>query len=285
MMNNKEIIKSYEQLCGTLRVNANEDIKQQFLILFKELEIQLNKTFDENMSFLSYTAKNLKEEMRRIDSILSLINGRKEFRTKMINDHRKYIGYDPLDLKDIEIFQEVDDFKAYKSNLKIANEIIGRLMKSDKRLNSLKSQIERNPKNADYLQKEMDRVKQYRNEQIEDLKSKNDVLEDLYNYSLTAPFSEDNAYINFILIKLNSKDKVKVDLSSDNKRIVTSRTQKVMTEKKDKIPESKNLGTVKPNNIVKKFSKASKEKTDINIPSNGLVANDKVVQIDVEAIK
>lgn len=283
-MNNREIIKSYEQLCSTLRVNSSEEMKQQFLILFKELEIQLNKSFDENMEILSYTSKSLREEMRRIDNILSLIKSRKEFRNNMINDHRKYIGYDPLDLKEIKVFDEIENYKAYKNNLKIAFEIITGLIKSDRKLKALRSQIGRNPKNANYLQKEIDRIIELRTNQIEDLKTKTEVMDDLYNYGLTAPFNEENAYINYLLIKLNSKNKIKIDLSRDNKRVIVSRTKKEEKPKKDTIPESASLGSVKPNNMVNKLNGAPKRKKDINIPTNGLTHDDEIIKIDVKEI-
>ena len=284
IMSNKEIIKSYEQICGVLKQNNSEENKQQYLILFKELEIQLNKSFNGKLEQLSYTAKNMREEIRRIDVILSLIKNRQEFRTRMIKDHRKYIGYDPLELDEIEIFDQVGDYESYKNNLVKANQIIVNLIRSGKKLKSLKSQLERNPKNADYLNVEISNLQKIRTEQIEELKKDADVLEDLYNYCLTAPFNEENAYIEYILIKLNPKSELKINLGMDNKRAIKNRKSQETIEVKKEMPELKSIGSVRPNNIFMRLEKASKEITDINIPTNGLIEQEESIKVNVNEL-
>lgn len=279
-MSNKEIIRSYEQICGVLKQNNTEDTKQQFLILFKELEIQLNKSFNEKIDQLSYTAKNLREEIRRVDVILSLIKNRQEFRNRMINDHRRFLGYDPLELDDIEIFKQVKDFEAYKNNLVKANEIMVNLIRTGKKLRSYKNQLERNPKNAIYLNKEIAKLQQTRLQKIEDLKNNSEVIDDLYSYCLTAPFNEENAYIEYILIKINPKSELKINLNLDNKRNIRTRNNEEK-QVQETMPDLKQLGSVKPNNFLTKLEEATKKNKDINIPTNGLIDQEEIIKVDI----
>lgn len=279
-MSNKEIIKSYEQTCNILKQNNTEDTKQQYLIIFKELEIQLSKSFSEKLEQLSYTAKNLREEIRRVDAILALIKNRREFRTRMISDHRKYIGYDPLDLEPIEIFEQVDDYESYKNNLIKADKIIIDLLRSEKKLKSFNAQLERNPKNADYLNAEIYKLQHLRDELIEKLKSNSDILDDLYNYCLTAPFNEENAYLEYILIKINPKSELKINLNADNKRSIKSRKKIESKEVGENIPRLVELGSVKPNTIFDKFKTALIKNKNVNIPTNGLIDQDETIKID-----
>lgn len=278
-MSNKDIIKSYEQICSSLKQNKNEEIKQQFLIIFKELELQLNKTFNQKIDQLSYTAKNLREEIRRIDVILSLIKNRKEFRNRMIQDHRKYIGYDPLELDTIELFDQVNDFETYKNNLVKANDLVVGLIRTGKKLKTLKSQLERNPKNSSYLNAEIAKLQALRVKQIEELKSNTEVMDDLYSYCLTAPFNKENAYIEYLMIKTNQKSELKINLISDNKRNVKSRDKKEV-KVENKMPEIRQLGAVKPNNIFDTLNKAMESNKDINFPTNGLVQEEDIIKID-----
>ena len=283
-MSNKEIIRSYEQICGTLKQKNTEDVKQQYLILFKELEIQLNKSFDEKIEQLSYTAKNLREEIKRVDVILSLIKNRREFRNRMISDHRKFLGYDPLELNEIDLFNQVEDFEAYKNNLIKANQIIINLIRSGKKLKTYKSQLERNPKNASYLNDEIAKLQRTRLAQVEELKSSGDVLEDLYNYCLTAPFNEENAYIEYILIKINPKSELKINLSMCNKRTIKSHKDNSSKQVCDSMPKLGKIGSVKPNNILTKLEEAVKENKDINLPTNGLIVQESDIKIKVSEL-
>ena len=283
-MDNKEILKSYEQICSMLKQNKTEEVKQQFLILFKELEIQLNKTFDEKMEQLSYTARNLREEIKRIDVIMSLIKNRREFRTRMISDHKKFLGYEPLELDEIEAFEQIEDFMQYKQNLMDANKIMIDLIKSGKKLKGLRSQLERNPKNSNYINTEIEKISRARTELFDILKNNEAVLEDIYSYCLTAPFNEENAYIEYILIKLNPKSELKINLNEDNKRSIKSRMPKEESKPQDIMPVIDNIGSVKPNNLLDNLTEAVNENNDINIPTNGLVENENTIQITEEEL-
>jgi len=103
-MNIKELMKQYDLLCQNCNKSASEENKQQYLILFKELELSLNKEFHEIMENMSYTAKNIKEEINKTDKIIKEIEKRQNRRNKMSADHKKIMGYEPLNLKVIDEF-------------------------------------------------------------------------------------------------------------------------------------------------------------------------------------
>lgn len=282
-MSNKEIIRAYEEACKTLKKNINEENKQKFIIVFKELEVQLSRSFDVKMEQLSYTAKNVREEIARIDVILNLISNRREFRNRMINDYVKYIGYEPVMLEEINALNDEADYVAYRTNLIIANEIILDLLSSGKKLNSLKKAYAKKPKNMAEIEKEIKILQESRKEKLEELKNSENVLEDLYNYCLTAPFNEENAYIEYILIKVNPKSKLKINLN-DNKRDVKRRSGSSKTIV-DVMPNIIKIGSVRPTGILNRMETAIKEHSDINLPTNGLIDNTKEIEIDVNSIK
>lgn len=283
-MNNKDIIRSYEQICSSLKSDKSEENKQRYLILFKELEIQLSRSFEEKMELLSYTARSLKEEIKRVDSIISLFTYRREFRARMIRDHKNYIGYEPLELEPLEVLSHEDDYRQYRDNLITADRIITGLIKSGKRLKTLNASLERNPRNKNVINSEIKEIQDARTKDLESLKNDKEVLEDLYNYCLTAPFNEENAYIEYIMIKMNPRSELKINLNKDNKRAVRSKKSGEEIKPVDEMPTTASIGSVKPNSIVNALNESKKEMSDINIPSNGILEDTQIIKIDTSKL-
>ena len=285
MMNNSEIIKKYDQICASLDKDNSETNKQQYLIIFKELDIQLNKSFQTKMEQLSYSAKSLKEEIRRVDTILKIISNRIKARNKMISDHHKYIGYDPLELEGIDGIERENDYKLYLSNLEKSNAIITELIRCGKKLKTLKIQLEKSAKRQPSIEEEISKIQKYRASKMNELKSDAEALEDLYNYCLTAPFNEENAYIEYILIKLNPGGELKINLEKeDNKRTLKNRSNMSRDKVQETMPEINKVGAVRPNNMLTRLENATKEFDSIDIPTNGLINNKEQIKIDMNKI-
>ncbi len=273
-MNNKSIIKNYEQTCALLSKDKSEEAKQRFLIIFKELDLQLNKDLASNIEKLSYTASNLREEIRRIEAILSYLSYRREVREKMTNDYRSIIGYNPKDLEEIPHIDDEKDYVAYKTNLIVANEIISSLIKSGKRVSDLKKQLSKRGKKKEEIEKSIESIQKSRSEKLEELRSNTEVLNDLYDYCITAPFNEENAYIQYIMIKMNPNGVLKVNVNRTPTRQVKKQEVEVVdTKPMESMPMVPNLGSVRPNNILKYMEDTIQKFDDINIPTNGLIDN------------
>jgi hypothetical protein len=284
-MNNKAIIKSYEEACNLLKKDKSEDAKQKFLIIFKELDLQLNKELEERIEKLEATAPNLREEINRIEGILSLIKYRCESRTKMVNDYKMYIGYEPVDLVEVPHLEDEKDYVAYKTNLIVANEIVTDLIKSGKRVSSLKEQLKKRGKNKIQIQKEIEELQNERGEKLETLKTNSGVLDDLYDYCLTAPFNEENAYIEYLMIKLNPSGILKINLKKTPKRTVKKHEVEADTRPLEEMPIVPSIGSVRPNNMLKYMEETALQFDDVTIPSNGLIDNNSAVKVNAKNIE
>lgn len=285
-MNNKNIIKGYEQICALLKNDKSEEVKQKYIIIFKELDLQLNNQLTKIIEDLSYTGKTLKDEIKRVESIIAALKYRRNFREKMAEEYLKLIGYKPIELLEIKELEFENDYIAYKQNLSEGLSIITELMKTGKKVNELKQQASKKSKNKTQLLKEADKLQQDRSAKIELLKQNEEVVNDLYDYCITAPFNEENAYIQYILIKINPKSTLKIKLGNTPNRAVKKQEAKE-TEKKvqEEMPIIPSLGSVRPNNMLKYMEEATENFDDINLPTNGLLENTKKVQIDSKKIE
>ena len=284
-MNNKSIIKNYEQLCTTLKTDTSEETKQRYLILFKELDLQLTKEFEMRLEKMGTTASNLREEIKRIENILSLIKYRSEFRTRMVEDYTKFLGYKPVDLDELTPLDDEADYVAYKTNLIVANEIILDLIKSGKKVGSLKNQLNKRGKNKAEIQKNIDAIQTERGEKLEALRANEAVLNDLYDYCLTAPFNEENAYIQYIMIKINPKGVLKINLNRTPTRTVKKHEMAADNKPLEEMPIVPSLGSVRPNNMLKYMEDTITEFEDLNVPTNGLIDNTTEIKIDSKDIE
>lgn len=281
---NKDLLKSYEQMVLNLKRDSSEEYKQQYLMLFKELELQLNKTFYDSINSLENTGKNLKEEIRRVDLIIKTIMNRQDYRKRMIKEHKELLGYEPLDLVVLEELDQVDAYNEYKNNLMTANNILVELIRSGKRLKSLEAQILRNPKNYDFIKAEIKALKKSRNDTLASLKNNKSVLEDLYNFALTAPYNEENAYINYLIIKIKPLDNRVIN--DYHKRIIRGYKKEEKKEVvKNELPKLQKIGSVKPNGYISNLEKAMQDFDDVELPTNGLLEDENTVTIDISSIQ
>lgn len=283
-MNIKNIIKSYEQICQIIKNDKSEDTKQRFIILFRELDLQLNNDFEEKLDKYSSTAPNLREEIKRVERILSLMDNRKEFRNSMVDDFKTFIGYAPADMLEIPALESEKDYVAYKTNLIVGNEIVLDLIKSGKKVAQLKNQLKRSRKNKKQIEENINEIQKDRSAKLEALKSNEEVLNDLYTYCLTAPFNEENAYIEYIMIKINPKGELKINLNNKPKRTVKRPEERSDNKPLEEMPIVPSLGTVRPNNMLKYMEETVAAFEDITVPTNGLVENSEKINISKKEI-
>ena len=224
-MDSKNLIKAYEQLCVKVKKDNNEENKQRYLMLFNELDSKLDKTFDEKMEQLSYSARNILEEIKRVELILEIIKIRRQDRNRMVRDYTKIIGYAPKDLDNLLFLDSEADYVAYRTNLIVANEMIVDLIKIDRQLNALQKDLLKKRNKKDIKNKIL-KLEQEQSEKFEELKNNKNVVEDLYNYCLTAPYSVGNAYIEYVLIKLLPRTKLPVSLGPNKRNIAKKKKRK-----------------------------------------------------------
>lgn len=282
-MDNRNIIKRYQQVCAELKTDKSEDAKQKYLIIFKELDLQLNNELETGIERNSYTGSTLRDEIKRIEAILSMLKYRREFRSKMTDEYVRFIGYNPIDLEELPHMEDEPDYVAYKTNLIIANEIMSDLIKSSKRVNSLKNSITK--KNKTKLLKELEALQDERSSKLQSLKDNKEVLDDLYDYCITAPFNDENAYIQYLLIKISPSGTLKIKLGDTPKRNIKKHEQNNSSVKPTgDMPIIPQIGSVRPNNILKYMEDSVSKFDDIVVPTNGLIDNTTEVQISPESI-
>ena len=76
----RNIIKNYNETVRKIKKNSNEDNKQKFLIIFRELDIQLSKELNLIISKKSKLGKTLDKEIERMESIINAATYRNNFR-------------------------------------------------------------------------------------------------------------------------------------------------------------------------------------------------------------
>lgn len=211
-MNNKAIIRQYTDTCDLLKKDKSEEAKQRFMIIFNELDLQLSKDYDKRMEKLVTYKDNIKSEIKRMESVLELTKMRIENRERMLKDYKKYIGYIPRkkDLKPLECAEKEKEYQDYKTYLSKANDLVDELSKSEKRLSSLKAQLEKRIRNRESLEKDIVKAEKDANRHFENLKKNEKALGALYDYCHNAPFNENNAYFLHLLIQTQKVTKGEV---------------------------------------------------------------------------
>jgi len=143
---NKNIIKKYEQIFNIVKSNGNEENKQRYIIIFNQLDLQLNNQLAKVVENLSFTGKTLKLEIKRIEAILNAIKSRHTYRDKMMQDYINVIGYAPNELSEIKEFENEPKYIEYGKNLQEGYKAIAELMLSGKKINDLKAQAKKKGK-------------------------------------------------------------------------------------------------------------------------------------------
>ena len=253
----RNIIKNYNETVKSIKKNPSEDNKQKFLIIFRKLDIQLNKELSTIISKKSRLGKTLEKEIDRLEDIINATTYRESFRNSMLEDYKDIIGYKPKNLMGIPF--KTEEYQKYLNNLK-------------KTLNKKKS------KNKKKVQTEIDKIQRERAKKIDKLKNNQDVVHALYDFIIAAPYSEENSYIEYLLIKINSFKKRDEEKESKKKSKVSLDSILNVTDLKD-IP---NIGSVRPVNILNHLEDAKKKHKDLNLPSSGLLEKEKKIKVDLD---
>ena len=273
----RNIIKNYNETVKSIKKNPTEDNKQKFLIIFRELDIQLNKELNTIISKKSKLGKTLEKEIDRLEDIINATTYRENFRNSMLDDYKAIIGYKPKNL--IGIPFKTEDYQKYLNNLKDGNEIVDSLIKDGITVNNLKKTLNKKKnKNKKKVQSEIDKIQRERAKKIDKLKNNQDVVHALYSFIIAAPYSEENSYIEYLLIKINSFKKGSEEKETKKKDKVALDSILNITDLKD-VP---NIGSVRPVNILNHLEEAKKKHKDLNIPSSGLLEKEKKIKVDLD---
>lgn len=187
------IVKRYAEVLNKLKKNNSEENKQNFLIIFNELDLQLNNELKKEVEDSKVKGKTLDEEINRVNNILSSINIREKNHKIMYDNYVKYIGYKPKNMRKIPFEKDKDEYMEYVSNLTLGNDSINKLLDYEYELKKLEKKGARKIKIKNTIEA--------RDKKLKELKRSKKVLESLYKYIIDAPYDEKNAYISFILIK------------------------------------------------------------------------------------
>ena len=275
----RNIIKNYNETVRKIKKNSNEDNKQKFLIIFRELDIQLSKELNLIISKKSKLGKTLDKEIERMESIINAATYRNNFRKSMMNDYDAIIGYKPETLMNVPF--ETKEYEEYLNNLKEGNEIVNHLIKEGITVGNLKKTLNKKKnKNKKKVQDEIDEIQKERAKTIDKLKNNKEVVSALYNFIISAPYSEENAYIEYLLIKINSFDKEEEEkIKKADKKKEKLSLDSILNLDDKKI---NSIGSVKPVNILNHLSDAKEKYKDLNLPNAGLLENEKKIKVDID---
>ena len=275
----RNIIKNYNETVKKIKKNKTEDNKQKFLIIFRELDIQLNKELTTIISKKSRLGKTLDKEIERIEDIINATTYRENFRESMLDDYNDIIGYKPENLMVIPF--KTDDYVSYLNNLKEGNDIVNHLIQEGITVNNLKKILNKKKnKNKKKVQDEIDKIQKERAITIDKLKNSPEIVEALYNFIISAPYSEENAYIEYLLIKINSFNKEEKEETKGDKK-----KEKLSLDSILNISDVKginSIGSVKPVNLLNHLSDAKEKFGDLNLPTAGLLENEKKIKVDID---
>ena len=138
-MDNKNIIKNYNDTVKASKKDKSEEKKQQFIIIFNELDLQLNKELERIIVSKDKKSTSLEEEIDKLETIIRAIEYRENFRKNMVNDYKKIIGYKPKKLNEIPYSKETYEKELEK--YKFGYEIIEDVMKKGLSVTNLKETL------------------------------------------------------------------------------------------------------------------------------------------------
>ena len=278
---NREIIKKYNEIITSLKKDKSEANKQKYMIIFKELDLQLSKELDQVVYNNAIVAKDLNGEVKRITTILTAIRYRTNFRDKMVKDYKSILGYKPKNLS--EIPYEEEEYKTYLEDINKGKEIISFLLESGQKITELKTEFKKKIKNKKKLNREIDKIQHRRAKLLEEIKKDLRLRKTLYNFVLTAPFSDENAYIQYILIKFNSDEKeskAKEEVKEEKKKVDLN---SIITENFFFDKDLPMIEYEKPKNMLDFIKEAIKKYPELNLPTNGL--GEQIEKITIEETK
>ena len=269
-MDNKNIIKNYNDTVKASKKDKSEEKKQQFIIIFNELDLQLNKELERIIVSKDKKSTSLEEEIDKLETIIRAIEYRENFRKNMVNDYKKIIGYKPKKLNEIPYSKETyeKDLEKYK----FGYEIIEDVMKKGLSVTNLKETLSKKKRGKKKIEDNIKKLQKERAISLDKLKNNKEVLDALYNFTISAPFSEENSYIEYLLIKINEPTNEEEEKKEEKPKLKLSS----VIEGLEDPPEIEYL---RPTNILDEMKKAVEKYGDINIPNYSLVSREPKVKI------
>jgi len=211
-MKEKDLIKDYKDTFKKCKENPNEQNKKVYINAFNAFDTKLNKDLSEYLNKCKQKTRTLKEEASRIQKVIDSINYRKSLREKMIKDYASLMNYKPKNLPKIPLEHKLDEISSYKTNIEDLAVIIKELISSGKQIREFKDKKSVFTSDTKTIKK-VDTLTKTRVKLINLLKNNPSLMDDLYLYAVRAPYSSENGYINYLLIKSDPK---KI-LTEDNK--------------------------------------------------------------------
>ena len=269
-MDNKNIIKNYNDTVKASKKDKSEEKKQQFIIIFNELDLQLNKELERIIVSKDKKSTSLEEEIDKLETIIRAIEYRENFRKNMVNDYKKIIGYKPKKLNEIPYSKETYEKELEK--YKFGYEIIEDVMKKGLSVTNLKETLSKKKRGKKKIEDNIKKLQKERAISLDKLKNNKEVLDALYNFTISAPFSEENSYIEYLLIKINEPTNEEEEKKEEKPKLKLSS----VIEGLEDPPEIEYL---RPTNILDEMKKAVEKYGDINIPNYSLVSREPKVKI------
>ena len=270
-MDNKNIIKNYNETVKSLKKDKSEEKQQQFIIIFNELDLQLNKELERIVISKDNKCSSLEEEIDKLETIVRAIEYRENFRSNMVNDYKKIIGYKPKKLN--EIPYKKDSYEKELEKYKFGYEIIEDVMKKGLSVTNLKETLSKKKRGKKKIEDNIKKLQKERAISLDKLKNNKEVLDALYNFTISAPFSEENSYIEYLLIKINEPSAEETEIKKEEKPKIKLSS---IIEGLEEPPE---IEYQRPTNILDEMKKAVEKYGDINIPNYSLVSSEPKVKI------
>lgn len=209
-MTDKELIKNYKDTFKMAKESQSEKAKKIYVNAFNAFDKKLNKDLDAYITSLNTRPVAIQMEITRIKKVLNALRYRLDVRDKMVSDYKQILGYKPKKLTKIPIEKEYTNLKSTLSNLTKADGIIKDLIISGKEIRKIKrsNTVFKNEKAA---KAKIDKLIKRRVELIDLLKKSPEIMDDLYDFAIKAPFNEENGYINYLIVKSDPKGILKKD--------------------------------------------------------------------------
>lgn len=282
------LYKEYEDLKSEYLKNSSINLKEDLKSKIMELDYELSRKYDEDISTKFPMTTTLDKEEKRLDSLINYINSTKEKQNKLTEEYKKLTGHT------IEL-----------SHLKYSDKIIEYNKRLDlvKRFLSVKKDLTKLFANS----------KDINNPKVKVLKSKlmkKEMLNLLYEFCLIDSLDVKDIDIEKVIkeekeekenttkesglklqdiiesdrdkkevkeeIKIEPKQEIKVDVIPEVKE--EKEEEKILTS----MPKIDKLGTVTPVNIFETIKKTEEKLPDVVIPSNGLTKESEEIFIDTK---
>ena len=189
----------------------------------------------------------------------------------MVNDYKKIIGYKPKKLN--EIPYKKDSYEKELEKYKFGYEIIEDVMKKGLSVTNLKETLSKKKRGKKKIEDNIKKLQKERAISLDKLKNNKEVLDALYNFTISAPFSEENSYIEYLLIKINEPSAEETEIKKEEKPKIKLSS---IIEGLEEPPE---IEYQRPTNILDEMKKAVEKYGDINIPNYSLVSSEPKVKI------